>query len=195
MFICRSVSPKKENTPGKTATVRVGQHLCLVTENFTQNISCRHEKLSGIVRTPIQYATLHAGQSRRDNWLSSSARRDNWQEKLAKVNKNGKEEGAAGEEHKQSAMERLGQTVKRHFEHSDHSNFLSLHGKLVVHSKRALNSHIFPPWIAFSTQSFHGAVLRLRLFRSRSLRSLTLDRWTFYSNRSNRIQPCLSLGK
>ena len=56
-----------------------------------------------------------------------------------------KEEGAAREEHRQSAMERLGQTVKRHFEYFDHSHFLCFNGKLVVDSKRAINSQIFSP--------------------------------------------------
>ena len=64
MLIWRSLSPKKENARGKTATGLVGQHLCIVTEYFTKNVSCRHKKLSGIVPTPIQYATLHGGKSR-----------------------------------------------------------------------------------------------------------------------------------
>ena len=38
-------------------------------------------------------------------------------QKISEVKKKEKEEGAAGEEHRQSTMERLGQTVKRHFEH------------------------------------------------------------------------------
>ena len=68
--------------------------------------------------------------------------------KSSEVKKKEKEEGAAREEHRQSAMERLGQTVQRrqrHFEYFVHSQFLCLQGKLVVHSKRALNSRIFPP--------------------------------------------------
>jgi len=65
-------------------------------------------------------------------------------EKSFEVKKKEKEEGAARGEYRQSAMERLGQTVKRHFEHFDHSHFLCLHGKLVVHSERALDSRIFP---------------------------------------------------
>ena len=103
---------------------------------------------------------------------------NNWQEKLAdekslELKKKEKEEGAGREEHRQSAVELLGQTVKKHFGHSDHSHFLCLRGKLVVHSKRALDSRIFPPWTTFSTQSFQGAVRRRRLFRRRCVRSLT----------------------
>ena len=79
-----------------------------------------------------------------------SSRRDNWREKLAEeksseVKKTEKEERAAREEHRQSAMERLGQTVKRHFEHFDHSHLLCLQRKFFVHRKPALNSRIFPP--------------------------------------------------
>ena len=47
-------------------------------------------------------------------------------EKSSEVKKNEREEGASLEEHRQSAMEPLGQTVKRHFEHFDHSHFLNL---------------------------------------------------------------------
>ena len=67
-----------------------------------------------------------------------------------------KEEGAAREEYRQRAIERLGQTVKRHIGLFDHSHFLCFNEKLVVESKRALNSRIFLPWTTFSTQSFHG---------------------------------------
>ena len=108
-----------------------------------------------------------------------SSRRYNLQEKLAdekssEVKNKEKEEGAAREEHRQSATKRSGKTVKRHFEHFDHLHFLCLHGKLVV-SKRALNTRIFPPWTTFSTQSFHGAV------RCRCSRSLMI-RWKTTSN-------------
>ena len=52
--------------------------------------------------------------------------RRSWPTKKApiEVKKEEKEEGSAREEHGQSAMERLGQTVKRHFEHFDPSHFL-----------------------------------------------------------------------
>ena len=75
--------------------------------------------------------------SRRYNWLQKLA-----DEKSSDVKNKEKEEGAAREEHRQSATERLGKTVKRRFEYFDHLHFLCLHGKLVVHSKRALNTRI-----------------------------------------------------
>ena len=103
-------------------------------------------------------------------------------EKSSKVKNKEKEEGAGREEHRQSAMERLEKTVKKHFEHFDHSHFLCLHGKLVIHSKRALNSRIFPPWTTFSTQSFQGAGRRRRrLFRRRCLRFLRSLLWGQFS--------------
>ena len=79
MSFCRSLSPKKENTPGKTATAHVDQHLCPVIENFTQNISTLNAAIVAVhstrirlsrslayihfIRTPIQYTTLHRGES------------------------------------------------------------------------------------------------------------------------------------
>ena len=80
MSFCRSLSPKKENTPGKTATARVDQHPCPVIENVTQNIRQRstprslrfilleydyrdREGYIHFIRTPIQYATHHRGES------------------------------------------------------------------------------------------------------------------------------------
>ena len=48
-------------------------------------------------------------------------------------------------ERDQAERGRRGHTVKRHFEHFDHSHFLCLRGKLFVHSKRSLYSRIFPP--------------------------------------------------
>ena len=80
-------------------------------------------------------------------------------------------------ERDQAERGRRGHTVKRHFEHLDHSHFLCLRGKLVVHSKRSLYSRIFPPWTTFPTQSFHGAV------RRRCLRSLIFMVWPLKWNR------------
>ena len=50
--------------------------------------------------------------------LEEIIERRRWSTKnLQGKKKKEKEEGAAGEEHRQSTMDRLGQTVKRHFEH------------------------------------------------------------------------------
>ena len=71
--------------------------------------------------------------------------RKSWStKKRSEVKKKEREEGAAREQHRQSAMERLGhhQTVKRHFEHFAYAHFLCLHEKLVVQSKRALKGAV-----------------------------------------------------
>ena len=82
-----------------------------------------------------------------------------WQEKLAYEKKlrgkeKRKEEGEAQGEHRQSAMERLGQTVKRHLEHFVDWNFLCLHGKLVQLSNfLSLNNVLGPVFSRCSSSS------------------------------------------
>ena len=82
-----------------------------------------------------------------------------WQEKLADEKKirgkeKRKEEGEAQGEHRQSAMERLGQTVKRHLEHFVDWNFLCLHGKLVQLSNfPSLNNVLGPVFSRCSSSS------------------------------------------
>ena len=65
-----------------------------------------------------------------------------------------KEEGEAQGEHRQSAMERLGQTVKRRLEHFVDWNFLCLHGKLVQLSNfPSLNNVLGPVFSRCSSSS------------------------------------------
>ena len=109
-----------------------------------------------------------------------SSRRFNWQEKLADEKKlRGKEQRKGRRSSSRGTQAKRYGTFREDREKTFWTlrsfAFPLLHGKLVVHSKRALNTRIFPPWTTFSTQSFHSAV------RCRCSRSLMI-RWKITSN-------------
>lgn len=76
-----------------------------------------------------------------------------------------KEEGEAQGENRQSAMERLGQTVKRHLEHFVDWNFLCLHWKLVQLSNfPSLNNVLGPVFSRCSSSSMPTVSFLLDLY-------------------------------